>query len=82
MRAMWQSLFGPLAFLFISAFMISFAMTNFEGIYAFYAKERYGYGPETIGVILTDSSRFPASNDSGRKSQMTTIATRDRMAAK
>ena len=53
LKAMWQSLFGPLAFLFIAAFMISFAMTNFEGIYAYYAKDRYGYGPETIGVILT-----------------------------
>lgn len=53
LKAMWESLFGPLAFLFIAAFMISFAMTNFEGIYAYYAKDRYGYGPETIGVILT-----------------------------
>ncbi len=50
---MWRSLFGPLSFLFVAAFMISFAMTNFEGIYAYYAKDRYGYGPETIGVILT-----------------------------
>ena len=53
LRAMWESLFGPIAFLFIAAFMISFAMTNFEGIYAYYAKDRYGYGPETIGYILT-----------------------------
>jgi DHA1 family multidrug resistance protein-like MFS transporter len=53
LQAMWKSLFGPLAFLFVSAFMISFAMTNFEGIYAYYAKDRYGYGPETIGIILT-----------------------------
>jgi DHA1 family multidrug resistance protein-like MFS transporter len=52
-RAMWESLFGPIAFLFIAAFMISFAVTNFEGIYAYYAKDRYGYGPETIGYILT-----------------------------
>ena len=52
LRAMWDSLFGPLAFLFVAAFMISFAMTNFEGIYAYYAKDRYGYGPETIGGIL------------------------------
>jgi len=51
-KAMWASLFGPLAFLFIVAFMISFAMTNFEGIYAYYSKERYGYGPQTIGTIL------------------------------
>jgi MFS transporter, DHA1 family, multidrug resistance protein len=53
LKAMWQSLFGPLAFLFIAAFMISFAMTNFEGIYAYYAKDRYGYEPHTIGIILT-----------------------------
>ena len=53
LNAMWESLFGPLAFLFIAAFMISFAMTNFEGIYAYYAKDRYNYGPETIGYILT-----------------------------
>ena len=53
LNAMWESLFGPLAFLFIAAFMISFAMTNFEGIYAYYAKDRYSYGPETIGYILT-----------------------------
>lgn len=52
LRAMWASLFGPLSFLFIAAFMISFAMTNFEGIYAYYAKDRYGYGPEAIGGIL------------------------------
>jgi MFS transporter, DHA1 family, multidrug resistance protein len=53
LKAMWESLAGPLAFLFIAAFMISFAMTNFEGIYAYYARARYDYGPETIGVILT-----------------------------
>jgi DHA1 family multidrug resistance protein-like MFS transporter len=53
LKAMWESLFGPLAFLFIAAFMINFAMTNFEGIYAYYAKDRYGYGPEMIGVVLT-----------------------------
>jgi len=52
-RAMWDSLFGPIAFLFVAAFMISFAMTNFEGIYAYYAKERYAYDPQTIGYILT-----------------------------
>jgi DHA1 family multidrug resistance protein-like MFS transporter len=28
-------------------------MTNFEGIYAYYARDRYGYGPDTIGIILT-----------------------------
>ena len=53
LNVMWEALFGPLAFLFVAAFMISFAMTNFEGIYAYYAKERYAYDPHTIGIILT-----------------------------
>ena len=53
LNVMWEVLFGPLAFLFVAAFMISFAMTNFEGIYAYYAKERYAYDPHTIGIILT-----------------------------
>jgi DHA1 family multidrug resistance protein-like MFS transporter len=50
---MWKALFGPLGYLFILAFLHNFAMTNFEGIYAYYAEERYGYGPNTIGLILT-----------------------------
>jgi len=50
---MWGALVGPIAFLFVAAFLISFAMTNFEGIYAYYALERYAYDPHTIGIILT-----------------------------
>ena len=53
LKAMWEALSGPLAFLFVVALLISFAMTNFEGIYAYYALDRYGYGPHTIGTILT-----------------------------
>lgn len=51
--AMWKALFGPLGFLFILAFLHNFALTNFEGIYAYYAEARYGYTSETIGIILT-----------------------------
>ncbi len=51
--AMWTALFGPVGFLFVLAFLHNFAMTNFEGIYAYYAEARYGYTAQTIGVILT-----------------------------
>jgi len=51
--AMWTALFGPLGFLFVLAFLHNFAMTNFEGIYAYYAEARYGYTAQTIGIILT-----------------------------
>ena len=51
--AMWKALYGPLGFLFILAFLHNFALTNFEGIYAYYAEARYGYNSQTIGIILT-----------------------------
>jgi len=52
-KVMWQALFGPLGFLLITAFMISFAMTNFEGIFAYYAQQKYTFDPKQIGIILT-----------------------------
>jgi DHA1 family multidrug resistance protein-like MFS transporter len=50
---MWKSLFGPAGFLFFTALMINFAMTNFEGIFPFYAENRFGFDEFTVGVILT-----------------------------
>lgn len=53
LASMWQALFGPLGFLLVMAFLNNFAMTNFEGIFGFYAQRRFGYDPATIGMILT-----------------------------
>lgn len=50
---MWHSLFGPLGFLLLLAFMVNYALANFEGIFGLYAKHRYAYGPEQVGSILT-----------------------------
>lgn len=50
---MWAALFGPLGFLLVLAFLHNFALTNFEGIFAYYAEARYGYNAQTIGIILT-----------------------------
>jgi DHA1 family multidrug resistance protein-like MFS transporter len=50
---MWKSLFGPLGFLLILAFLHNFALTNFEGIYSLYAQKRYDYDAATIGLIMT-----------------------------
>ena len=52
-KTMWDALFSPLGFLFVLAFLLSFAMTNFEGIFGFYAERRYNYDAKTIGMILT-----------------------------
>jgi len=51
--AMWKALGGPLAFLLILAFLHNFALTNFEGIFGFYAQQRYDFDPRQIGTILT-----------------------------
>ena len=50
---MWQSLWGPLGFLMFLAFLISFGMTNFEGIFGLYMANRFDYGPKEVGLTLT-----------------------------
>lgn len=52
-KTMGQALIGPLNFLFITAFMISFGITNFEGIFPYFAQERYDFNAGQIGLILT-----------------------------
>ncbi len=50
---MWQGLRGPLGFLFFLAFLASFGLTNFEGIFGIYMANRFTYGPREVGLILT-----------------------------
>jgi DHA1 family multidrug resistance protein-like MFS transporter len=50
---MWDSLWGPLGFLMFLAFLISFGMTNFEGIFGLYMANRFNYGPKEVGLTLT-----------------------------
>ena len=51
--AMWAALAGPLGILFVLAFLVSFAMTHFEGVFGLYALHRFEYGPQQVGGILT-----------------------------
>ncbi len=44
---------GPLGLLFFMSFLISFGLTNFEGIFGLYAKQRYDFTPAQVGSILT-----------------------------
>lgn len=50
---MWKALFGPIGFLLFLAFLVNFGLASFEGIFGLYTKERYLYGPEQVGSILT-----------------------------
>lgn len=49
---MWRALLGPSAILFVMAFLLSFALTNYEGVFSLYALERFGYGPQRVATIM------------------------------
>ena len=34
------------------AFLVSFGMTNFEGIFGLYALEKFDYDPQRVGTIM------------------------------
>jgi DHA1 family multidrug resistance protein-like MFS transporter len=53
LQAMWKALFSPIGILLILAFLLSFGLTNFEGIFGLYALERFDYGPQQVGLLLT-----------------------------
>jgi DHA1 family multidrug resistance protein-like MFS transporter len=52
----WQeltgALFGPIGFLLVLAFLLSFGLTNFESIFGLYSLHRFDYGPQRVGVLL------------------------------
>jgi len=50
---LWEALRGPLGFLLLLAFLLTFALTNFESIFGLYASDEFGYGPQMVGLILT-----------------------------
>lgn len=52
-KAMWEALLSPLGFLFVLAFLLSFGMTNFEGVFGLYAELRFNYDAKTVGMVLT-----------------------------
>ncbi len=53
LREMWQALFGPIGFLLMIAFVMSFGLTNFEGAFGLYVLELFGYDPQQVGLVLS-----------------------------
>ena len=49
---MWQALSGPIGFLLLLAFLVSFGLTNFESVFGLYSLQRFDYGPQQVGGIL------------------------------
>jgi len=52
-KTLWDALISPIGFLFALAFLLSFGLTNFEGVFGLYADYRYGYDAKTVGLVLT-----------------------------
>ena len=49
---LWQGLWGPIGILLFLAFLLNFALANFEGIFGLYAQQRFNYGPREVGLVL------------------------------
>ncbi|MFN8596638.1 MAG: MFS transporter [Anaerolineae bacterium] len=52
----WQQITGALrgsmGFLFVMAFLLAFALANFEAVFGLYAKDQFSLGPADVGVLL------------------------------
>jgi DHA1 family multidrug resistance protein-like MFS transporter len=53
LRQMWQALFGPIGFLLLMALLMSFGLTNFEGVFGLYMIDLFDYSPQRVGLIIT-----------------------------
>ena len=52
LRPLLTAVAGPTGFLFIMAFLLTFGLTNFEGVFGLYAANQYKYSPQTVGAIF------------------------------
>ena len=51
-KGMWQGLNGPLGVYFMLSWLVSFGLSNLEGIFGLFALERFGFGPSRVGSIM------------------------------
>ena len=51
-RLWWQALSSPIGILLGLAFVLTFGLMMFYGIFGLYALERFGFGPKEVGVFF------------------------------
>ena len=51
-RLWWQALSSPIGILLILAFILTCGLMIFYGIFGLYALDKFGFGPEQVGVIF------------------------------
>jgi DHA1 family multidrug resistance protein-like MFS transporter len=47
-----DALRGPMAFLFVTSFLLAFAMANLESVLGLFSKDRFGMGPSGVGMVM------------------------------
>ena len=50
---MGKAIVGPVGILFFMAFIVSFGMTSFEGIFSLFAEVKFSFDPVQVGTIMT-----------------------------
>ena len=50
--SMWQGLKGPLSMFLLLSFLVSFGLSNMEGVFGLFALERFGFGPSQVGMVM------------------------------
>jgi DHA1 family multidrug resistance protein-like MFS transporter len=49
---MWLGFKGPLGIFLLLSFLVSFGLSNMEGIFGLFALERFGFGPSQVGSVM------------------------------
>jgi DHA1 family multidrug resistance protein-like MFS transporter len=52
LKSLGSALRSPIGILLGMAFLVSFGLTNFEGIFGLYALQKFDYGTEQVGTIM------------------------------
>ena len=51
-RVWWQALSSPIGILLVLVFLLTCGLMIFYGIFGLYALEKFGYGPQEVGIIF------------------------------
>ena len=51
-KQLFDSVRGPIGFLYVMAFLLAFALANLEAVLGLYGKDRFAMGPADIGLLM------------------------------
>ncbi len=52
-RTLWHALFSPVGVLLLLTALASFGLANFQGVFGLYGMQRFGFGTQEVGWIMT-----------------------------